>query len=753
MKWSLTLGALGAAAALMAQMSPTVAASPAALTFAHQIGAGALPAAQTVQVQSQPAGASLTVAVSGSPFNAAWLVVSASTVRTPASLRVQVNPTGLAAGSYTGTITLSGAGPAPPTAIVTVTLQVSAPAPTLVVSPASLNFTYVTGDPVPDPSLTSPLVLSSNGSPLQATVTVQGAPWLKVTPTGNVSIAGLFSTLAVTVDPTGLTPKVYTGTLRIAAPAAANKNVNITVTLTVQAAPPAVSQTWPFGVIQGSPAATITLTGRNFFSNSTVAAAGFTPAATVTVTASAASAAETLLIPVYPAGASFLRFAVGSPLPAGAVATPYAQTLAAAGGAAPYAYSLSGGVLPPGLALSGATISGTPTAAGAYTFTLRLTDAAGAETWQTFRLTVYPPGATALRVTVAASPLPAGTAGAAYGPVTLAAAGGSGPPSWAATGLPAGLTLSASGTLSGTPASEGLTGPLSATLVSDSSLLVNVPAAMLANEGVLRMAVTTPAPGGGRSNDASFTVFGPAPQITAVVNSASFRQGTISPGEIITIFGLGLGPATLAFFDPGAPPIPASLPAAAPATSVTINGTPAPLIYASAAQTAVIVPYSISGTTASVVVTYGGLSSPAYAVAVAPANPGIFTVAASGQGQAAVLNYNAASGDYTVNGSANPAARGSTVVLYVTGAGAMSSSVSNQLIPPAPPVTPLQAPSVSIGGQTATVLAAQAPPGSVPGLLQLNVTVPSTVTPGVALPVVVAIGGVDSQPGVTMAVR
>lgn len=753
MEWKPVLVALAIAARLGAQTAPTLTATPAALTFSYQLGATALPAVQNLQVQSQPVGANLTLAVSGSPFNAAWLLVSASTAKAPASLKVQVNPTGLAAGTYSGTITFTGTGTSPPTATVAVTLQVAAPAPTLTVSPASLSFSYLTGDPVPHPSLAAPLLLSSNGSPLQATVAAQGATWLKVTPTGNVSIAGLFNALTVTVDPTGLTPKVYTGTLRIAAPAAANKNVTVSVTLTVQAAPPAVSQTWPFGMMQGASASTVTLAGRNFFSNSTVAATGFTPAAALTVTAGTATATETLHIPVYPAAAAFLRFNNGSPLPAGTVGTAYSQALTAAGGTTPYAFSLTGGALPPGLALTAATISGTPSAAGAYTFTVRLTDAAGGETWQTFRLTVYPTGSTALRVTVATAPLPAGTVGAAYGPVSLAAAGGTGPPSWAATGLPGGMTLSAAGSLGGTPTSEGLTGTLAATVVSDSSLLVNVPSAMLASEGVLRMAVTTPAPGGGRSSDASLVVYGPAPQITAVVNSASFRQGTISPGEIVTLFGLGLGPATLAFFDPTTPPIPTSLPSAAPAASVTINGTPAPLIYASANQLALIVPYSISGSTASIVATFGTLSSAAYSVAVAPVNPGVYTVAASGQGQAALLNFNATTGDYTVNGPTNPAARSSTVVLYVTGAGAMSSSVANQLIPATPAVTPSQAPIVTIGGQAATVLAAQAPPGSVPGLLQLNVSVPQNITPGAAVPVLVSIGGVDSQAGVTMAVR
>ena len=89
----------------------------------------------------------------------------------------------------------------------------------------------------------------------------------------------------------------------------------------------------------------------------------------------------------------------------------------------------------------------------------------------------------------------------------------------------------------------------------------------------------------------------------------------------------------------------------------------------------------------------------------------------------------------------------------MTGAGATTLNIDNQLIPPSPAVTPILTPTVTIGGQGAIVLAAQAPPGSVPGLIQLNVTVPSTLTPGPAYPVIVTAGGVSSQADLTMAVK
>src|SRR5262249_26045340 len=158
-----------------------------------------------------------------------------------------------------------------------------------------------------------------------------------------------------------------------------------------------------------------------------------------------------------------------------------------------------------------------------------------------------------------------------------------------------------------------------------------------------------------------FQIYGPEPQILAVTNSASLSQGTIAPGELIVIFGLGLGPQTLTVFDPSSPPIPTALPAAAPSTSVTINGAFAPVLYTSATQLCAIVPQSLTGTSAQVVVTYGTLSSQAVTVTLAAVDPGIYSVSSSGQGQGAILNYNSSTGDYTVNSSNNAALKGSTV--------------------------------------------------------------------------------------------
>lgn len=105
-----------------------------------------------------------------------------------------------------------------------------------------------------------------------------------------------------------------------------------------------------------------------------------------------------------------------------------------------------------------------------------------------------------------------------------------------------------------------------------------------------------------------------------------------------------------------------------------------------------------------------------------------------------------------VNSAANPAPKESVVILYVTGLGTTTSAVDNQLIPILPAVAPVT-PTVTIGGVDAPVLAVQAPAGSISGLMQINVTVPSTIKAGPALPVIVTAGAATSQVGLTMDVK
>ena len=137
-----------------------------------------------------------------------------------------------------------------------------------------------------------------------------------------------------------------------------------------------------------------------------------------------------------------------SSLVAGTVGTAYSQALGASGGVPPYSWTVSVGTLPSGLTLSaGGTISGTPGTAGTSNFTVKVTDSASGITTKALSLTINP---AALSISTAS--LPAGTVGTAYSQA-LGASGGLPPYSWTVSvgTLPAGLTLSAGGTISGTP--------------------------------------------------------------------------------------------------------------------------------------------------------------------------------------------------------------------------------------------------------------------------------------------------------------
>jgi len=234
--------------------------------------------------------------------------------------------------------------------------------------------------------------------------------------------------------------------------------------------------------------------------------------------------------------------------------------------------------------------------------------------------------------------------------------------------------------------------------------------------------------------------------IAAVSNAASYAADAVSPGELVTLFGINLGPATSATLQLDSS---GAVSSNLSATRVLFDGIPAAMIYAGNNQVSAVVPYELTNPTTQVQAEYQGLASSPFSMTVLPAHPAIFTADSSGSGQAAALNQ-----DGTVNFSANPAARGSVVVLYATGVGQTSptgvdGSVtgSDSLPQPTLPVT------VAIDGQAAQVLYAGAAPGMVAGVAQINVLIPDTVQSSDAVPVTLTVGKQVSQQSVTVAVR
>ena len=238
----------------------------------------------------------------------------------------------------------------------------------------------------------------------------------------------------------------------------------------------------------------------------------------------------------------------------------------------------------------------------------------------------------------------------------------------------------------------------------------------------------------------------PKPVFTtrSAVNAASFIGGGISPGEIISIFGTNVGPAT---------PVPntgfdssGSLPTNLGDVNVFFGGVLAPLFYVSPTQINVQVPYEVANASAtSVSVQVGGAESDRISVPVVPGMPGIFQI--PGSARAIVVNQN-----NDLNSPQAPAPRGSVVTIYATGQGVVSPPVETGKAAPDTPLSGASNVTATIGGVPARVLFGGLTPGFV-GLLQVNAEIPAGVTPGPAVPIQIGAAGGVSQPEATIAVQ
>jgi uncharacterized protein (TIGR03437 family) len=241
---------------------------------------------------------------------------------------------------------------------------------------------------------------------------------------------------------------------------------------------------------------------------------------------------------------------------------------------------------------------------------------------------------------------------------------------------------------------------------------------------------------------ASFPV--PKPVVNAVTSAASYGSA-VAPGQMVDIWGSGMGPAVGSGLTLDANGLVST---AVAGVRILFDGVPAPLVYVSATQCSAVVPYfgAVNPTT-HVQVEYQGVRSDPLQVALSATAPGLFTGDASGAGQGSILNQ-----DNSVNSAANPASRGSIVTLWGTGEGltdppGVDGRPAVDVLP-----KPLAAVSVDIGGQPAVVQYAGAAPGMMPGVLQIDAQVPSNAPVG-SVPVHITVGGVTSQAGVTLAIH
>ncbi len=213
-----------------------------------------------------------------------------------------------------------------------------------------------------------------------------------------------------------------------------------------------------------------------------------------------------------------------------------------------------------------------------------------------------------------------------------------------------------------------------------------------------------------------------------VLNGASFSPPTypISGGTLLSIFGANLAAGTVSA---NSAPLPKSL----NGVSVSVNGVAAPLFFVSPGQINIQVPFATSGSNATISVTNNGTKSNEIFVPVAASSPGIFSVSQDGTGPGIVTHA-----DYRLLTPQSPARPGETVIIFLTGLGAVNPTFPDGAAGPLAPLarttdTNLQ---VLFGGIAGKIEFSGAAPGFV-GLYQLNVTLPDAVLGGDRVPVTI----------------
>jgi uncharacterized protein (TIGR03437 family) len=774
---------------LTVSTSPLLSFTPNSLSFSYQVGA-ALPAAQTITPSSTGAEVSYTVSAT-TTSGGNWLAVSGGgTTPNPAS--VSVSPGGLTAGTYSGTITFtaSAAGNSPQQIPVSLIVTNN---PLVQASPAAMTFVYQLGKAAP--AVQNVSLTSSTGATLNYSVTASttaGGNWLAVSPVSGAT-PGVFSATAAV---TGMTAGTYSGTITITATnptgaAVPNSPLKIPVTYYVsqnallQVSPGALTftvataGTAPAQIVQLSSTSdplSYTITSKTDSGGPWLAVgaqAGTTPGnfpvSAVAFNLSPGTYTGSITITATnPSGPAVDDSPVVIPVTLQVVtstlsATPASLTFTqAAGGTAPpdqtISVSGSGGArlnftavasntsgvnwltVTPGMGATPATLTvsadGSQLSPGTYPGTITITSPGAAGSPQIVQVTLTVTAAPAISLTPATLNFSYQVGGTAPADQTVQVASSSGH-----------LAFTAAATVNGSSGNWLSVTPASGNTPASLTVKVN-PASLTAGTYTGKITVTAAAAGNSPQSVGVTLVVTPAatPLPTVVQNAASQATGPIAPGEIISIYGTNLGPAA------GAGPVidGSSVGTEVAGIQVKFDNNYAPLLYVSATQINAIVPFELYGLFQThMQILNSGVASNTLDLMVAPTAPGLFTVSQNGAGQGAILNYNS-----TVNSATNRAAPGSIIVLYATGGGQTTPPGDTGHITPADGTGLKNVPgvTVTVGGQECEVIYAGSAPGFVEGAVQINVRMPDTVPAG-AQPVVINVGGVSSQAGVTVAVH
>jgi uncharacterized protein (TIGR03437 family) len=223
------------------------------------------------------------------------------------------------------------------------------------------------------------------------------------------------------------------------------------------------------------------------------------------------------------------------------------------------------------------------------------------------------------------------------------------------------------------------------------------------------------------------------PSISSIVNAAD-GTSPVAPGGLITVYGQRMSPVNMATSQ-------VPLPTALADSCLSINGSPVPLLFVSSQQINAQLPYNVAGSSALTIYTPGGISNNYY-FAVQPTAPSIFMSASAGPetGLAAIVR--------TANNQlvtpTNPINPKDTIVIFLTGMGMTTPQVKAGLPAPQSPLAAANvAPIVTLGGAPLTVSYAGLSPDEV-GVYQINATVPTGVTQGLSIPLIINQGGAST---------
>ena len=212
---------------------PTFQLAPGSLSFEASSG-GPVSASQNVQLSGTVTGL-LYTATATTTDGGNWLQVANGSGTMPIAVQVSADPTGLAPGSYQGTITITAPDTNPPVRTVPVSFTVDPAAPAhLAAKPGSLTFTLTQGSAAAVQTLTASNDGGGSLNFIAVAATATGGAWLTVSPASGTATAAAAATISIAANPTNLAPGTYSGAAAITSPTT-GQTIPVQVTMTVSA--------------------------------------------------------------------------------------------------------------------------------------------------------------------------------------------------------------------------------------------------------------------------------------------------------------------------------------------------------------------------------------------------------------------------------------------------------------------------------------------------------------------------------------